>query len=155
MSPGARRARLLGVKKPGVHSVTAEDVHLTVAVGARDEVAPVGPLHRGRQPLQLAGPDEKLVHACASADLLLALVVLDPSLGGDYLTSWASDVVVTVTAGHSSAARIQAVGEMVRLAGADSVSAVLIGADKTDESLGVAATRPEDPVGASGGDAGS
>jgi capsular polysaccharide biosynthesis protein len=157
MSPGAPAARLLGIKEPGVHPVTAhaQGMHLTVAVGGPDEVAPVGPLHRGSRALQLAPPDEKLVQACASADLLLALVVLDPSLGGDYLTTWASDVVVTVTAGQSSATRIQAVGEMVRLAGADPVSAVLIGADKTDESLGVAATRTEDPVSASGGDAGS
>jgi hypothetical protein len=45
--------------------------------------------------------------------------------------------VVTVTAGQSSAARINAVGEMVRLAGLPLISGVLIGADKTDESLGV------------------
>lgn len=155
MSPGAPAARLLGVKEPGVHSVTAQDAHLTVAVGSRDDVAPVGPLRRGSRPLQLAPPDEKLVQACASADLLLALVVLDPSLGGDYLTTWASDVVVTVTAGQSTATRIQAVGEMIKLTGADPVSAVLIGADKTDESLGVSAPPPQDPVRASWGDTGS
>ena len=155
MSPGAPAARLLGVKEPGVHSVTAQDAHLTVAVGRRDDVAPVGPLRRGSQPLQLAPPDEKLVQACASADLLLTLVVLDPALGGDYLTTWASDVVVTVTAGQSTATRIQAVGEMIKLTGADPVSAVLIGADKTDESLGVSARPPQDPVRASWGDTGS
>jgi len=143
MSPGAPAGRLLGVRPPGVHSVTASDAHLTVAVGARDEVAPVGPLHRGRLPAQLAEPDQELVAACASADYLLTLVVLDPALGGDYLATWASDVVVTVTAGQSSATRIQAVGEMVRLAGAESVSAVLIGADKSDETLGVPATPPD------------
>jgi capsular polysaccharide biosynthesis protein len=154
-STGASAARLLGVRRPGVHSVTAKDAHLTVAVGARDDVAPVGPLHRGRQPAQLAEPNQELVAACASADFLLTLVVLDPALGGDYLATWASDVVVAVTAGRSSATRIQAVGEMIRLAGAESVSAVLIGADKTDETLGVPATRLQDPVSTSWGDASS
>lgn len=155
MSAGALAARLLGVKGPGVHSVTAKDASLTVAVGARDDVAPVGPLHRGRLPAQLAEPNQELVAACASADFLLTLVVLDPALGGDYLATWASDVVVAVTAGRSSATRIQAVGEMVRLAGAESVSAVLIAADKADETLGVPATRLQDPVGTSWGDASS
>jgi len=42
-----------------------------------------------------------------------------------------------VTAGRSSAARIYAVGEMMRLADMPEVSAVLIGADKNDESIGV------------------
>ena len=153
MSPGSPAARRLGVKEPGVHSVTAGDAHLTVAVCARDEIAPVGPLGRGRGPAQLAEPDQKLVAACASADFLLTLVVLDPALGGDYLATWASDVVVTVTAGQSSATRIQAVGDMVKLAGAESVSAVLIGADKGDETLGLQATRAADPAGASWGDA--
>jgi capsular polysaccharide biosynthesis protein len=153
MSPGAPAARLLGVKRPGVHAVTAGDARLTLAVGARDEIAPVGPLRRGRRPVQLAEPNTELVAACASADLLLTLVVLDPALGGDYLATWASDVVVTVTAGRSSATRIQAVGDMVRLAGAESVSAVLIGADKGDETLGLTVARPADPDGATWGDA--
>ena len=42
-----------------------------------------------------------------------------------------------MTAGRSSWTRIHAVGEMIRLAGMSLVSAVLVGADKTDESLGV------------------
>jgi hypothetical protein len=35
------------------------------------------------------------------------------------------------------------------------VSAVLIGADKSDETLGVPSTQPEDPAGTSSGHAGS
>jgi capsular polysaccharide biosynthesis protein len=152
-SPGAPAARILGVKEPGVHSVTAGDARLTVAVSGQDEIAPVGPLSRGRRPAQLAEPNQELVTASASADLLLTLVVLDPALGGDYLATWASDVVVTVTAGRSSATRIQAVGDMVKLAGADPVSGILIGADKGDESLGLQAARAANPPGPSWGDA--
>jgi hypothetical protein len=73
-------------------------------------------------------------------------VTLDPALGGEHLATWASDVVVVVTAGESSATRVGAIGEMIRLAGAHSVSAVVIGADKTDESLGVTlAPKVSDP----------
>ena len=42
-----------------------------------------------------------------------------------------------VTAGESTAEKVLSVGEMIRLAGTRLDSAVLIGADKTDESLGV------------------
>jgi hypothetical protein len=45
-----------------------------------------------------------------------------------------------ITAGRSSWEKIQAVGEMIRLAGTRLISAVLVGADKTDESLGVPPT---------------
>jgi capsular polysaccharide biosynthesis protein len=136
LSAGTAAARLLGVKKPGVHTVTAQNVPLVLAVPASDDVMPAGPLHLGAQRAPFAQADQAVVAACKSADLLLTLVTLDPALGGDHLTTWAFDAVVVVTAGQSSATRIQAVGEMVRLAGTESVSAVLIGADKRDESLG-------------------
>ena len=70
-------------------------------------------------------------------DIGLSTNDLDPMLGSDHLATWANDVVVMVTAGRSSWIRVEAVGEMVRLAGARIVSAVLVGADKTDESLGM------------------
>jgi hypothetical protein len=60
-----------------------------------------------------------------------------------------------VTAGQSTATRILAVGDMIRLADADAVSAVLIQADKGDETLGLPVTRPEGPAGASRKDTGS
>ena len=79
--------------------------------------------------------------------LLLTLATLDPAFGGDYLATWATDAVAVVTAGESSAERIRGVGEMIRLAGMRIDSAVLIGADKSDESLGVAPS-PDEPVSA-------
>ena len=84
-----------------------------------------------------AQADPALVTACSSADLLLTLAILDPALGGDHLGTWATSVVAVVTAGESSAEKIYSVGEMIRLAGTRLDSVVLIGADKTDESLGV------------------
>ena len=76
---------------------------------------------------------------------MLTLATLDPAFGGDHLATWATDAVAVVTAGESSAERIHAVGEMIRLAGMRLDSAVLVGADKGDESLGVALA-PDEPA---------
>jgi hypothetical protein len=67
---------------------------------------------------------------------------LDPSLGGEHLSTWATDAVAVITAGRSSWTKIRAVGEMIRLSGTRLVSSVLIGADSTDESLGVTPALP-------------
>ena len=133
---GAPLARLLGAEGHGVSVVSHDGVRILVAVPEREEVAPVGP--RGSSsPAVWGKPDEAVVTACASADLLLTLVTLDPATGGNHLATWAADAIVVVTAGRSSAERIQGVGEMIRLAGTRLDSAVLIGADRNDESLGV------------------
>jgi capsular polysaccharide biosynthesis protein len=144
----APAAALAGVKERGVvRGVTVKGAQLVVAVPGRDGVAPVGPLRRGPA---AAGqrPSRELMAACESADFLLTLARLDPSVGGDHLATWASDVVVMVTAGQASWTKIHAVGEMIRLAGMRLASAVLVGADKTDESLGATHTpTPPAPVG--------
>jgi len=137
LSGGTPAARLLGVGKPGVHEVSVRGVRLVVAVPGRDDVAPVGPLPSALLAAQLGSASEALARACDSADLLLTLVALDPALGGEHVATWAAKVIVVVTAGRSSPTRIHAVGEMIRLAGTPQPSAVLIGADKADVSLGV------------------
>ena len=137
LASGAPAARLLDTKAPGVRSVSVHDARLTLAVPDRGDVAPVGPLSRAPAEAQRSAFTEAVSNACASADLLITLVTLDPSLGGENLPTWATSAVVVVTAGRSSWARIHAVGEMIRLAGTSLTSAVLVGADKTDESLGV------------------
>jgi len=97
--------------------------------------------------VELAGPlrdlsrreksSDPLVASCASADLLLTLALLDLSVGGEHLATWAANAVVVITSGRSTWTRIHAVSEMIRLAGTRLDSAVLVGADKTDESLGI------------------
>ena len=82
-------------------------------------------------------PETRWSASDVSADLLLTLVTLDPALGGEHLATWATNAVVVVSAGQSSAERIHGVGEMIRLAGMRLDSVVLIGADKSDESLGL------------------
>jgi capsular polysaccharide biosynthesis protein len=131
---GAPAARLLGSAEPGVRTVSAQGTSLTLIVPDRDDVLPAGPLQRSTGRIRAAEP---VVTACASADLVLTLAALDPSLGGEHLAGWARSAVAVVTAGESTAARIHAVSEMVRLAEMSLIAGVLVGADKTDESLGV------------------
>ena len=132
---GAPAARLLGASSVGVQTVSMDGTQLVVVVPERDAVAPAGPFRPGSDPTPA---DESVTTVGGSADLMLTLATLDSSLGGDYLAGWTRHAVATVTAGQSSAIRIRAVAEMIRLAGVSLVSGVLIGADKTDESLGLA-----------------
>jgi len=136
LAGGAPAARLLGVGKPGVREVSVRGVRLVVAVPGRDDVVPVGPL----PPPSAAPPGSAspaLTGAYESADVLLTLVTVDPVLGAEHVATWAEHVVVVMTAGRSSPVTIHAVGELVWLSGAPQRSAVLIGADKADVSLGV------------------
>ncbi len=135
----APAARLLGAAGPGVREVAAQpDARLIVAVPERDDLAPVGPLGRRPVSAERSSFTEAVTEACASAGLLLTLAAVDPSLGGEHLATWATDAVAVVTTGRSSWEKIHGVAELVRLSGTRLASAVLIGADKSDESIGLA-----------------
>jgi capsular polysaccharide biosynthesis protein len=140
LSTGSYAARLLGAAGPGMSTVSPEGAPIVVMVPAADDVAPIGPLRGHAQGKEHAQPDEALAAACARADLVLSLVTLDPSFGGEHLATWATDVVAVVTAGHSTMVRIHAVGEMIRISGARLSSVVVVGADQSDESLGLTST---------------
>ncbi|MGN6679636.1 MAG: hypothetical protein ACTHKL_17880 [Streptosporangiaceae bacterium] len=153
---GAPGARLLGMNDAGVQRVRVGDTSLIVGVPEQETALPEGPIKVSTS--RRRSEKSPVAAACASADLVLTLAVLDPALGGDHLADWASGVVVFVTTGRSSAERIHAVGEMIRAAGIRSVSAVLVGADKTDQSLGSAGMQAADqtafPDGSGGDDVG-
>lgn len=138
--PGAPVARLLRAGGPGVHDVSVGDTTLTLIVPQYDGEPMPGPLGKPGWPRV----PPQVTDACKSADVLLTLASADPALGADHVPGWASSVVAMVAAGESSAQRVFAVGEMIRLAGLHPVSAVLVGADKGDESLGVV---PSEAVG--------
>jgi len=147
---GGAVADLLGVADPGVHAVQVDGQRLIAAFPERDDVSPAGPLQARSQnsrtgEAQIAQASQALLTACASADLLIVAASLDPSLYADYLGTWSTDAVAVVTAGLSSGTRIRAVADMIRLAGVRLNSAVLIGADKDDESLG-AVSNLDQPV---------
>jgi O-antigen/teichoic acid export membrane protein/capsular polysaccharide biosynthesis protein len=136
LSHGARAAHLVGASGTGIQPVTVDDESLVLAVPDPYAVVPVGPLDR-TPAHALPSASEELTAAYRSADLMFTLVTLDPSMGAEHLTTWASDAVVVVTAGRSSATRIHAVGELIRRSGTQLISAVLVGADKSDETLGM------------------
>jgi len=138
----APAARLLGVRVPGVSDLTVAGQQLTVAIPEPDDVARLGPLDgRGHgaagQYRAARTADGPLKEACLQADLMLTLVTLDPVAGAEYLPTWAAGAVVTITAGKSSGTKIHTAGEMIRLAGTPLISAVVLDADKADESLGM------------------
>ena len=137
LSDGAYLAGLLRVSDPGIHNASRDGANLVLVRPKPEDVAPVGPVPGGASPAVPAQADPALVTACSSADLLLTFATLDPAFGGDHLGTWATSVVIVVTAGESSAEKVYSVGEMIRRSGTRLDSVVLIGADKTDESLGV------------------
>jgi hypothetical protein len=140
LSAGAYAARSLRVDGPGTSMASPDGMPIMVAVPAADDVAPVGPLQHRALRRGAAQADESLIAACARADLVLSLVTLDPAFSADHLATWATDAVAVVTAGRSTAVRIRAVGEMIRLSGVRLSSVVVIDADKADESLGTPGT---------------
>jgi capsular polysaccharide biosynthesis protein len=137
LAEGAPVSALLHARGPGVRMVTVSGAQLTLAVPDRGDLAPAGPVGRVSADAQHSEFTVAVQEAVAAADLLLTLVTLDPSVGAEYVASWAASAVAVVTAGRSSWGKIQAAGEMARLAGLSMTSAVLVGADRTDESLGV------------------
>jgi capsular polysaccharide biosynthesis protein len=146
LSRDAQMARLLGVKSAGVHQVSRDHANFTMAVPDRDDAMPIGPrraVNSQAGPLKAA---DALVGSDTSADVLLILATLDPALGGDHLATWATNSVVVVSAGQSSAERLNGVGEMIRLAGTRLDSVVVLGADKSDESVGLT-RRPDEQAG--------
>ncbi|GAB3779425.1 YveK family protein [Nocardioides ungokensis] len=77
------------------------------------------------------------------AEVVLVLAEVSPGVGVDHLTSWVDRVVLLVAAGRSSAERLRTTGELVRSAGLELDFAMMVGADRTDESSGL--RDPEDP----------
>jgi capsular polysaccharide biosynthesis protein len=136
LSEGAPAARLLGVNASGVATVERGGARFVVVVPAADDVTPVGPFRASGPASGDARPDEKVIAACSHADLVLSLVTLDPAHGGEFVGTWATEAVALVTAGRSTATKVHAAGEMVRLGGTKLSSVIVVNADKNDETLG-------------------
>jgi capsular polysaccharide biosynthesis protein len=136
LSDGTHAARLLGSREPGVRKIDARGSRLILVVPDPADVAPVGPLPGRRGLMTGAQPAEELASVARDANLLISLVTLDPAHGGDHVATWATSAVAVVTGGQSSALFIRSNAEMVQLAGTRLRSAVLVGADSRDESLG-------------------
>jgi hypothetical protein len=125
--------RLFGTKDPGIRGVDVDGVRMVLVTPERGDLAPVGPLH---EPM-LGMPMNGITNVHAAADLFITLATVNSATGAAHLKTWADDAVAVVTTGASSVTKVQAAGEMIRFAGLRLTSAVLLGADAKDESLGL------------------
>jgi capsular polysaccharide biosynthesis protein len=137
--PGAPVARRLGATGTGAQPVRLDGGSVVVITPEEAGRVASGPL----QPAGVAGssllaepPAEAVESVGKKAGLLVTVTELDPAIGAEHLSTWATEAVAVFTAGRTRAARAYAVGEMLRLSGIRAVSGVIVGTDKTDESLG-------------------
>lgn len=148
LSHGAPVARLLGAEGAGLRLVQShQNSHeqLFVMIPEPDDPMPEGPLLRGATVPQSA--QGGLQRVFQLADLLLTVTELDPGSGADHLTTWATDAVAIITAGGTRGPRAHSIGEMLRLSGVRLISSVVVGADDTDDSLGLDTVGQEFPAG--------
>lgn len=92
--------------------------------------------------------DEEALTAWRTADVVLVLAEVDPGLGVANLPTWASRLVLLVTAGRSSVEQLRTTATLVQSAnGINKEFVVLLGADRSDDSLGetVAADTAAEP----------
>ncbi|MEW1954777.1 hypothetical protein [Terrabacter sp. NPDC080008] len=80
------------------------------------------------------------------ADVVLALVEVDPGIEVQPLATWVEQVVPLVTAGAVTAELLSTTGTLVREAGLDLPFAMMVGCDATDQSLGIVAVDDAQPV---------
>jgi capsular polysaccharide biosynthesis protein len=132
---GGAIARLVHAKGPGARTVNVRGVSLVLVVPDPDDVAPLGPLH---PQVKDEMANTAIAVGYSGTDVLITLATLDPAVGADYLKTWADDVIAVVTAGQSSVVKVRAAGEMIRYAGTHLLGGILLGADKSDDSLGMA-----------------
>jgi capsular polysaccharide biosynthesis protein len=133
-------AAKLGVKKVGTHESRFSEPGRRIDVYLPDrDAGPAEGCYRALDNNRPGGSgDLQLDAAWDVADLVLTLATLTPALGADHLSTWASRAAVVVTAGRSTITKIRATGEMLRLAGLEIATGVVLHADRTDEGAGVA-----------------
>ena len=136
LSASRALAANLGVTSAGTQAspLSGPDIELTVHLPAKDAVPAEGPHLLGGD--AAVDDDRPLTQAWAGADIVLTLATLTPALGAEHLRTWTSRATAVVTAGRSTMTTVRSVGEMLRLAGIELVSAVVLRTDRTDDGVG-------------------
>jgi capsular polysaccharide biosynthesis protein len=124
---------------PAAHSPA--DVTMTLTqpptVVRPEGVAPLAPGpfadDTGAAPTGGAG---EAAEAAAAAEVVLSLFVLEPDTGADELPGWADRAVLLVQAGAATPEQLRTAAELLRSAGIEPAFVMLLGTDRTDESLG-------------------
>jgi len=78
-----------------------------------------------------------------SADVVLALVEVDPGIEVEHIATWVDQVVPLVTAGATTAELLSTTADLVGEAGLRLPFAMMVGCDATDESLGLIGPRAD------------
>ena len=136
---GAPVARLLGATGTGPQPVQADGGSVVVFTPEDAGQVATGPLRptSATGAMLLAEPAGEAVESAArQAGFLITVTELDPAVGAEHLSTWATEAVAVFTAGRTRAATAYAVGEMLRLSGVRAISGVITGSDTTDDSLG-------------------
>jgi hypothetical protein len=122
--------------------------------GATDGAGALSRIHPSPVPLVakrgsvtvVTGPDDPTqigVHRSNNGvDAVLVLATVNPAFGANHIASWATESVVMISAGAASGARISATAQMLENGGVKVDSAILVGADRNDETAGIAGNEP-------------
>ena len=93
---------------------------------------------------QLSRPGNDEQHPeLETSDIVIVLTDVDPGMDAENLGTWASVLVPVVTAGRSSSELLRTTAGLVHAAQLEMPFALMLGADTTDESLGLL---PQDAV---------
>lgn len=122
-------AAALGATESGTHESQFSNDGLSLTV----HTASAGPVAAER--LHDDG-ESQLERAWFNADVVLALVTVPPALGAEHVRPWSTTAAAIVTAGKSSVATVHATGELIRLAGLELKTVVLLRTDPTDNTIG-------------------
>lgn len=82
------------------------------------------------------GPSDPMRTRWDAADVVIAVAPADLDTGLDHLAGWADTAVMLVTVGRSAAETVSTTAGLLRSAGLEVRSVLLIGTDTTDQSLG-------------------
>jgi hypothetical protein len=139
LSPGRVLGELLGVSEPETRIMFVKGawVPMLVSVPHDDdpiEMASIEVPESGAETDGVPGP------TWTSPEVVLVLSTLELGIGASHLARVADEAVVVATAGRSSAAEIRSTAELIRAAGLTVRGAILVGADRNDESVGLIRT---------------
>lgn len=125
-TPELTLAKAFGLTKPGVRQAR---------VGDSPDITVVAP-PKAWETFEDDEWWERMQDQLAGADTVLMVATVDPAYGAGHLRRWASQAIVTVTAGRSTAQRVNVVSELLDAANVRLTSAVLLDAEASDDSIG-------------------
>lgn len=101
-----------------------------------DPTLAAGPRRSGRRPAPEPEELGELGPAWDEADLVLALVEVDPGIDLDIVRTWVNRIVPLVSAGRASAELLSTIAGLAKRSGLEMPFALLEGADRSDQTLG-------------------